>query len=490
MTQYPLAIIGDGRIVTRDGTRPYPTQGIIHVTQLAEIALTSGAPLGALWIQPGTDLERAATRLEQFWSREPGWRIFTTGTQGGAVGYATIRRDGADVHGMARREVRIYADLPGRWRLGGDFAGEDGARRLLETVLCAEWALAQGLKTLTEYPDESLTLEYSPAHSALDLLRLLCGSKAPARVGWLAPLSAATLADLPWPRPMTPMHVNRQPRDGQYVHVYDKNAAYLAACSRRFGRGEPVHVSCEEITVNDDLQEQILAGKAYGIWRVCGYRWPHPLPEDEMLPGPFGAAHEIEDMWVYTPHIELAKKLGWDLTIYEGYYWPNTHGALAEWAQCLWQARQAARTYSNHAPAAEGLLKHCFTESLGVMARRPEVDAGEAIRWYNRPDWAGTITAEHYLRHVLKMHQLEAQTPGYLYVSGKDSFAWISDDPDPMTAVPGLLDKPQTQLGSYKHVVTLAGEDAQLCIMRARDCRPLSTITSVVATARRESVEA
>lgn len=451
----PMAVIGDGEITTLSGSRPYPTASINHVMGLAQIALAPALPLRALWIKPGSDVDLVSQEAH-FWQPAPGWKVFATGQQfGGRISAASIRRD--NVSGAARREIMIYADPVNRWAAGKDLLsmGPAGARVLL--LRSADYEREMSL------PDRPVHLQFSLASTANLLLQHY--NDTAQRREWMHPLSEATLRTIPWPQDAAPLHVNRAfAQELRYVtpfvHVYDKNGAYLAACKRGFGTGEPEHV----VSPNKALCDWVCQGKAVGLW--CITARPPAITGDGRgdLPTPWDHSGEAPDhAWVYTPQIQAAWKLGWDVEIHEGHYWPDYHNVMCEWADHLWAARQHVK-----GSAVETMLKRSFVEARGIF-RRPPGDS-ERIRWYHRPDWSGMIVSEHYCRQLMQIRTYQDKSPGltgYLAVM-TDKIAWVTDDPYPETAIPHILERVDTK-GGYKHVGTWGGAEAREIIALCAD---------------------
>jgi hypothetical protein len=449
---YGIAIIGDGQITTSSGSRPYPTADILNVTGLAHIALAKVDGQRAMWIAPGSDLARKA-HDPKFWKEfqlgpEPNWNVFATGPQDSTPNAASVRRTGKGAHKEDRREVMIYADLDTRWAL--------------ETGYPAAFTPALMLQCIEAYERQmGVQARFTPASTALALLQKLhtdCSS-----VAYLDPLSRDMIDSIPWPIARAPGHANPHPMDGKYVHVFDKRSAYMASSMGEVGRGDPDHWDY----YRDADFMTAMQKETPGLWCISaqpptnGITSPAMAWEDLLsdLPSPFNTHGDLPDHeWYYTPQVKLAMLMGFTIQVHEAYIWPKHHRTLRPWVERLWQARQAVR-----GTPTEAMIKASFTQSLGVMARRPQ--ASEKLQWYHRPDWSGMLTAQHYLRQVKKIMEV---APNYLAVS-TDSVAIVSDEANWPDALPaGWLGKPG-QLGEYRSVATYTGEQAQTLIRMARE---------------------
>lgn len=452
---YPIGIIGNGDVTTAKSVRHYSPGMIRTVLDLAEWCLGAGAkiePLRALWIAPGSDIAELA-KSPEFWQvNDPTWHAFTTGPQGAAVpDVAAIRRDGT---GKWEREATIYAGLDSRWMLYTLGPEKTPHRFYLEMIGAYERLLGPA--------------RLSPASTALALLERINGHST--RVGWMDALSRDVLDNTPWPQNRAPAHANPFVSDGAYVHVFDKRSAYMASSLGRFGRGDPYH----EINEGQDSASPLSYPIEWATWikteQPALWCISAEAPDDvyplnwEALPSPFNTHDDQPDHeWYYTPQVKLALDMGYKVRLHEVYVWKHAHQTLKDWVQRLWAARQATR-----GTPTEDMIKASFTQSLGILARRP--DANEAIRWYHQPGWAGTLTAQHYMLQVKKIMQIDAALGGdkYLAVS-TDSFAVVSNQADPVEAMPPGWAGPDGRMGQYRHVATYGGDKALTLIRMARE---------------------
>jgi hypothetical protein len=301
---------------------------------------------------------------------------------------------------------------------------------------------------------------FTPASTALAVLQQShadCGS-----IAYLDPLSRDAINTVPWPINRAPAHANQHVQDGAYVHVFDKKSAYLAAAhALRVGRGDPVHWPNEHSHVPDVLIDESIQKEQPGLWCISAQP-PRPVGISEEWPSPFNSHGDLPDHeWYYTPQVKLAMSMGYQVTIHEAWLWPNSHRTLDRWVDRIWKARQATQ-----GTPVEAMIKASYTQALGVLSRKP--GEAEKLQWYHRPDWAGLITAQHYLRQVKKIMQLVECGVNYLAVS-TDSIAIVSHQIDPTMAMPVGWGGPPGMLGQYRHVTTYRGDQAQKLIGLARD---------------------
>lgn len=427
---YPVAVIGDGRITTRVGSRPYPTASITNVIGLAQIALAASLPLRAIWIMPDSDVEAAAEHPHFWIVPNADWNVFSTGSMGGYPSAAVVRRNAS---GPARREVTIYSNVAERWA-AYDMPGHEA---LLEDITAYERAMC-------------VQTQMSPASTAIKLL--IDTNSGCDRAAWISPLSREAIDSVPWPANRAPGHCNPRPRNGKYVHVFDKKSAYMASAVCKVGRGDPVQY-CGDTPWGELVRKEIP-----GLWRITA----HNDHDNLSLPSPFNTHSDVpDDEWYYTPQVKLALEMGWEVNVHDAWIWHDYHLTLKDWVQRLWQARQMTK-----GTPAEAMIKASFTQSLGVMSRRP--GASEKLQRYHRPDWVGLLTAQHYLRQVKQIMKLEECCPGYLAVS-TDSIAWISDEADHVAAMSAGWMGQEGAMGQYRHIATYGGAQAQSLIGAARE---------------------
>jgi hypothetical protein len=358
------------------------------------------------------------------------WKIRITNSQE-KLSTAIIDRDKTDQVKVPYNGLTIHLNLD-RWNIDPEVDPHD----IDFAVRCFDYALGiQG---------ENIS-RTSPGNLGKTLLGTMTISNHK-RSTWLKPLSEKALHGTPWPLEVAPHHVNRNPASGLYIHTYDKNAAYWSACvSRTFGTGDPI--VCDASVYTD---------KTYGIWCVSA---TPPNNDDNMLPPFSTVTGKVIRLWAYTPQVALAKKLGWNVEIHEGYVWDETHEIFEEWAKRLFDARQKARSYNSEIAAS--MIKAVFTRARGIFAKG--ITSDTKPEWERRPDWSGVMCSESYLRMGLKINQIEEKTPGYLAVS-TDCIYWISDNPDPLTALPLKIG---SGLGEFKHQGSITDPDVVKAIIEA-----------------------
>ena len=275
---------------------------------------------------------------------------------------------------------------------------------------------------------------WSPGHVSRDLMNET-NAKRPAWIrdpGQL-PNEVETIQahDLSWKDTIDPSHVG-----SAWLHLYDKNSAYLgAATSAYLGAGAPLYSGMTDIVPFDPTIP--------GLWHIS--------TDCEA-----GFYPRLDHAWLWTPEVAWLVKHA-SVEIHRAFYWAEKHQALRPWAERLWSARQALNVkmqkpdcmprYSHAAgrSAAYASIKAIATQGLGWLAHKPE---SGATQWY-RPDWWSMIVSEARSKILWKLDSLEKQHYHAVWVN-VDELGFISGDPNPHTAIPGLTER-ATQLGGFKH---------------------------------------
>jgi len=219
----------------------------------------------------------------------------------------------------------------------------------------------------------------------------------------------------------------------KYLHKYDKNAAYLRACTNEMiGCGTPIHVEGSESWDK----------RAPGVWRV---RVKEPVLKD-LPPVLWDKA-----TWVASPLIKVLKDTGHTIKLYEGWVYPEYHEVLKEWAKLLWTQRLDFRdnkeTWKHEIcrEYARSATKDIAVATIGLSS----FSHFEEKTFKARPDWrcqavAGTRALMFY--NMLKVQEKTGRTPVMVKT---DALYYMSNESDPAKAIP-LLDKVDS-LGGYKN---------------------------------------
>ena len=367
--------------------------------------------LSSIWVMPATTLSRTATcaRIEQAGSH---WTVIVhpdprESTRPSCVLLWPQGRS----HGEGRRLTLSFPAHAGwDWRL-------PDARSLLATVTYLDQALAtpvfDAAGRVAHQLLTHLVLDQAPsqARSSSVNLSTLVGSD-----GHAIPLQHSA-RDLTWVRPLS--HVEQRQR---YLHKYSHFSHLLEAClAVQLGYGGPQYSSTG----------RACNGIRPGIWHVRT-ELAGSVFDGKRLPG------AVDGEWMSTPQVNCCRDIGYQVHIEEGYYWHEAQALLKQWATTLWQGASRLHTHPELYRHAEGRTNALHTikllAQLGAEILLKEQTAGG----WSRPDWWVQIIGRS--RALLFAHLVALVRKGTMPVLVNGDALWVvSDDLNPLTAVPGLV---------------------------------------------------
>lgn len=402
-------------ILTREGTTlPCDPSSPVEVCRAA-----LGAALRQVWVGPASvaqlglppsfevprerDRDRFRYGVSHHWTDAlvaDGWQLSTD--PGGFAPWVGMGKDGA----------WLDLVLPG-WDPANPFAAARTPRELLYAL--AAFAEALGLR-----------YRRSPQSTGLALLR-----DTHRRSGWPeAILPPPTLEVAQWEAPGS--WIRDLPSDG-WLHAYDINGMYLAACSTiSLGYESPTHL-----------------GPGLPPLRAGYYRarvFLSPVPDGLPFPA------DGEPRWYPEPAIRLFLDLKARITVDESWTFPRQGRWLAPWYARLRDARAAlAGPMRPGGHLALAALKATYTRTLGRLAGSWLGTGDETFR----PDWRDSIIARaraNLFRHL-------AALPAPPVAQDADLVVFASADPDPQRVAGSLGLELSSQLGKWKVAGSLAAPD-------------------------------
>ncbi len=390
------------------------------------------AELSEVWVLPDTTLSQTVTcaGCEQV---HPHWTTVVRPAPGNPARPSCVLlwpREGSRRAG--RQLALVFPEYAGwGWVL-------PDAKSLLATVTYLDQVVGRPVldtpelvahQLLTEQTLDQPTL--SLRSSSLDLYRLPMSDGTPLPI-----LEHAH--DLVWRRPLT-----LQEQRERYLHKYTHLSLSLqAATSTSLGVGEPQHSP---------------TGRAYdghrpGLWRVEAEP-AGSLFDGRRLPSC------LEGEWMSTPQVQCCRNIGYQVHIQEGYIWPEAHPVLQRWATTLWQAAERLHTRPQlfrHTQAranASCTITRLAELGLATLARE------QAAGGWGRPDWWTSLVGGSRAALFAKLVRLVRKGTMPVLVA-HDALWVVSNDPDPLTAVPGLITARPWQGYSVSYVdpLPLSGE--------------------------------
>lgn len=238
-----------------------------------------------------------------------------------------------------------------------------------------------------------------------------------------------------------------------FLHAYDANAMYLAAQgATEVGIGAPVH----------HKDGSPFNPKAAGLWRIQpgpadDWRLPDATRPGMPLAGTTG--------WYTTPVIRYLTEIGQDPEILESYTWPTTtRRYFDQWYQVVRDARAAMMAAADPVigdgdPDAATVLqavKEVYKRTVGRLARTED---GHAKSPLYRPDWRLAIVSTANVNLLRKLRTAGQTADLWPVAISTDEVFYLSDNPDPITALPAPL-KLDDGLGQFKvtRTTTVTGE--------------------------------
>jgi len=172
-----------------------------------------------------------------------------------------------------------------------------------------------------------------------------------------------------------------------------------------------------------------------GIWHVSAER-AGSLFDGKRLPSC------LDGEWMSTPQVKCCRDIGYQVQVREGYYWQESQESLKRWAMTLWQAGERLHTHPQTYRHVQGRANAAHTikllAELGVTILAQEKPTGG----WSRPDWRAQIIGRS--RATLFAHLAGLVRKGTMPVLVDRDALWVvSNDPNPLTAVPDLVTAPR-----------------------------------------------
>jgi hypothetical protein len=266
--------------------------------------------------------------------------------------------------------------------------------------------------------------------------------------------------ELTWKRPLT-LAEQRQ----RYLHNYTHLSLVLeAAMSVALGVGVPQH----------SATGRVYDGRRPGLWRVQAEP-AGSLFDGRRLPSC------LEGEWMSTPQVQCCRGIGYQIHIWEGYVWPEAHPVLQRWATMLWQAAERLHTRPQ-------LFRHgqARANASSTITRLAELGVallaeGQVAGGWGRPEWWASLVGGS--RAALFAQLVHLVRKGSMPVLVAHDALWVvSNDPDPLTAVPGLVTARPWQGYSVGYVdpLPLSGE-VQAAFRTTEDASQLARMLDTLA---------
>ena len=415
-----------------------PIPPLSNLSALFQQAVLAG--LSAVWVMPGSRFSRDMSRslLEEANSV---WEVIVTCSQTDPSRpvYAQIWRKLPSGRQGPILSFTFPEHAGWNWQL-------PDAASLLATLTYLEHTLGT-------------SVSYCPEQLALDLLKdLAIEAKAawtcpptidlhtlPTRDGQFVPIRESAQV-LVWMRPLTITEWRMK-----YLHKYEHKELDLEACrDAELGTGNPLY----------SANGRAYDGKLPGIWRV----------KAEIAGSIFDGKHLpacLHAEWMSTPEVKCCADLAYQVEVTEGYYWPEFHCALESWSMILSKAHQ--RLTMPGTPYRHTQARTNVSHTISMISRlgiEKIIDENAPTRLY-RPDWWAQIIGQSranmfaYLGNIVRRGSMPV-------LIDRQALWFVSNDPNPLTAVPGLSNASGGFKTAYQAPLALSREIKET--FRTTDC--------------------
>lgn len=218
---------------------------------------------------------------------------------------------------------------------------------------------------------------------------------------------------------------------GLFVHHFDKNSTYLSACSATdTGIGDPVHFEHGNVIPG-------CPGLYRVVWVDTEKRRAIPIIEEGQ-------------QWINNDLLIFARSRGYQISIKEAYVWADYDRILGSrtprrnWALRLWNARQMLKLQD---AGAYQQMKIIALVGVGSFATSQAKYSGIHLI---HPNWWCDVVNRARVNMLANIEKY-SKVAGLPILCYCDGLWFVSRDPNPRSAVPGILDR-MNELGGYKWV--------------------------------------
>src|SRR5579884_10587 len=437
-----LADVVQGRRVPR--SIPLSSTGS-HTDRLLEQLWQSGP--STLWVMPGSNMARALTCA---WFEQAGshWVVVVHPDRQEPARPLSVLLWPRGGQREARRLTLVFPEHSGwEWTLSDPMS-------LLATVTYLDQALARPVVDAPDLVAHQLLADLTLAPPAPLHLSPPVGSD-----GAQLPMMGSA-GEVAWMRLLTWVEERQK-----YLHKYTHFSPYIEAC-----KTVQLGVGAAQYSANG----QACDGLRPGIWRVS------VEPAGSVFDGKW-LPKCAEGEWLCTPQIKCCREIGYRVQVKEGYYWPRSQDALRRWATTLWLAGEHLHTRPHiyrHVQARTNVsrtIRRLARLSLAI------IEQDRATGGWTRPDWQAEIASSSRAHLFTHLSRLVRQGTMPVLVYG-DSFWVVSNDPNPLKAVPTLVQSRQWRGYSVGYEVPLPLSDRVRGILRrAEDAEQAASALDALA---------
>jgi replicative DNA helicase len=271
--------------------------------------------------------------------------------------------------------------------------------------------------------------------------------------------------------------------DGRWLHMFDVNKAFASAAALDLAVGDYRHHTAPE------LPKYLLPGD-YRI-RTDLTHLGTPAGQRPTL----GRTHLVKgsrttiEAWVRSPLVTELRERGASFEVTEAWIADDKRRILADPMKRITDAIDALKATSTAKGDAEsiaaGILKGAYAAWVNgdIQSDYRGERAIETDAWY-RPDISADVKSSMLFRKGRLLLKASQEQPIHVIADETDAVILLSDNPDPMTAFPGLEIDP-VKNGKFKHVASAPVTDAIAKILKDPKAR-----ASLRARKTKEAVKA
>lgn len=224
-------------------------------------------------------------------------------------------------------------------------------------------------------------------------------------------------SEISWIRPLTLLEQRQK-----YLHKYTHGFRSLqAAQGLLLGVGAPQH----------DPTGRRYDGKNPGLWRVQVERVGSVFDGIRLPAG-------IDGAWVSTPQVRCCQAIGYQVSLQEGYYWPQAQEPLNLWAKTLWQAAETMHMRPQRFRHQQARANAIQTLRLLIQRGAHLLAQDQAMGGWGRPDWWAQFVGRS--RSLLFAQLVQLVRKGTMPVMVTPDALWVvSNNLNPLSVVPGLV---------------------------------------------------
>lgn len=256
------------------------------------------------------------------------------------------------------------------------------------------------LTSLAKLSKQGVVFELSPGGTGRSLI------VGRTRAEWLKPADLSKLPEAFSHAPSFKRALTADECKKKYLHVYDKSAQFLRACTGvELGVGTPLYIG------SSTECQRLFKERVPGLWQVTA---------------------NGETAWIWTPLVHYWRRCGVSVVFHDAYIWQEHHTILRDWGTYLWNVRKAVAGDSR----AKGTNKKFYTQGLGWLRMREEKNRDVHDDLF-RPDWHETLKEHAFCLIRYKVDALRAKGYDACWCN-VDEIGFLSDEIDPLKAIPGL----------------------------------------------------